>query len=221
MIWRGTVGSAALLVAVLLAGGCAGSAPAPASVPGTPTGVPPAVAGRPSGPAGTPGPSGAPSVSGLSGPFNGTDIAWLQLAVALHERVLPVLELVPTRSTDPAVRRLAAEIREGHRADIDRFRALLDRSGAPRTNPHAGHDMPGMVTDADLATLGAATGVEFHRLFGRHLRAHLEQSVRVADTEQRSGAEPTTTVLAGAVVRTGRAYLARLDQLAPRADSRS
>ncbi|GAB3967128.1 DUF305 domain-containing protein [Plantactinospora veratri] len=199
----GTVAAtAAALVAVLLAGGCAGSETPPASVPGTPTSA--ATAARPTVPTGTP---------SLSGPFNGTDIAWLQLTVAMHERVLPLLDLVPERTADPAVRRLAARVRETHRADLDRSRRLLDRSGAPKTNPHEGHDMPGMVTAAELTALGTAPEAEFRRLFGQHLRAHLEQSVRVAGAEQRSGADPETTALAGAIVRTGGAYLTGLAQL--------
>ncbi|MEO3930012.1 DUF305 domain-containing protein [Micromonosporaceae bacterium B7E4] len=195
------VPAAALLVGVLLAGGCAGSAAAPPPVSGTPTGAAPVTAGRPPGPAGTP------------GPFNGTDIAWLQLAVAMHERVLPLLDLVPERTTDPAVRRLAARVRETHRADLERSRRLLDRSGAPKTNPHEGHDMPGMVTAAQLTALDAAPEAEFRRLFGQYLRAHLAQSVRVAGAEQRSGADPDTTSLAGAIARTGTGYLTQLDRL--------
>ncbi|MEN3614912.1 DUF305 domain-containing protein [Plantactinospora sp. ZYX-F-223] len=198
------VPAAALLVAVLLAGGCAGSAAAPPPVSGTSTGAAPVTTGRPTGPAGTPGPSGR---------FNGTDIAWLQLAVAMHERVLPLLDLVPARTTDPAVRQLAARVRETHRADLERSRRLLDRSGAPKTNPHEGHDMPGMVTAAELTALGAVPEAEFRRLFGQYLRAHLEQSVRVAGAEQRSGADPDTTSLAGAIARTGAAYLTQLGQL--------
>ncbi|GIG89301.1 DUF305 domain-containing protein [Plantactinospora endophytica] len=198
----GIPATAALLVVVLLAGGCA--AP-PASAPGTPTGAP-AVAGQSATPAGTP---------SASGPFNGTDIAWLQLTVAMHERVLPLLELVPERTAQPDVRRLAAQVRDTSRTELDRSRRLLDRSGAPKTNPHEGHDMPGMVTAAELTALGAAPDAEFRRLFGRHLRAHLEQSVRVASAEQRSGADPDTTTLAGTIARTGNAYLAELTELQP------
>lgn len=190
--------AAALLVAVLLAGGCADSA-APSSPPGgTPVSTASAVPDR------TPGPSGR---------FNGTDIAWLQLAVAMHERVLPLLEMVPERTTEPAVRRLAAQVRESHRADLDRSRRLLDRSGAPKTNPHEGHDMPGMMSAAELTALGTASRTEFRRLFGQHLREHLEQSVRVAAAEQRSGADPETTALASTIVRSGTEQLAQLGRL--------
>jgi uncharacterized protein (DUF305 family) len=198
------VPSAALLGVLLLVAGCADSAAPPASDAGTPTSVAPATAAPPAPPA----PAGTGGTS--AGPFNGTDVAWLQLTVAMHERVLPVLDLVPERSADPAVRRLAAQVRQTHRTDLERSRTLLDRSGAPKTNPHEGHDMPGMVTAAELTALSAANGAEFRRLFGQHLREHLEQAVRLAAAEQRSGAEPATTTLAAGIARTGTAYLGQL-----------
>ncbi|MDG4791157.1 DUF305 domain-containing protein [Micromonospora sp. WMMD1102] len=210
---RAAPGTAALLVVVLLAGGCAGSAAPLSPVPGTPAGAARATPAHPPDPSGTP---GAPSEAGAPGPaapFNGTDVAWLQLNIAMHERVLPLLDLVPRRTADPAVRRLAARIRQTHRVDLDRSVRLLDRSGAPRTNPHEGHDMPGMVTAVELATLGSAPEAEFRRLLGVHLAAHLEQSVRIAGAEQRAGADSETTALAGAIVRTGSAYLNQLGRL--------
>ncbi|MFY1689173.1 DUF305 domain-containing protein [Plantactinospora sp. WMMB782] len=210
---RAAPDTAALLVAVLLAGGCAGSAAPPSPGPGTPASAAPATPGYPPDPSGT---SGAPSEAGAPGPaapFNSTDVAWLQLNIAMHERVMPLLDLVPRRTADPDVRSLAARIRQSHRVDLDRSVRLLDRSGAPKTNPHEGHDMPGMVTAAELAALGRAPEAEFRRLLGVHLTAHLEQSVRIAGAEQRAGADSETTALAGAIVRTGTAYLGQLARL--------
>ncbi|MCO1594565.1 DUF305 domain-containing protein [Micromonospora sp. RHAY321] len=191
-----------LLVAVLLVGGCGAGSPDPAGNPPPSAAAPTAVA-----------PPSAVPAAGTAGPFSPTDIAWLQLTVAMAERLLPVLDLVPTRTTDPAWRRLAAEVGAAHRADLDRSRRLLADSGAPATNPHEGHDMPGMVTAEELTALGAATGKPFDRLVAQHLRAHLTQAVRIAGAERQNGVHPATTALAAAVVRAGTAELARLDRL--------
>ncbi|MFI6266933.1 DUF305 domain-containing protein [Micromonospora sp. NPDC051006] len=194
-----------LLVAALLLAGCAAGSPDPAGTAPPSAAAPPATA--------------APAVPTASptGPFSPTDIAWLQLTVAMTERVLPVLDLVPGGTTDPAWRRLAAQVEAAHRADLTRARRLLTESGAPATNPHEGHDMPGMVTAEELAALRSATGAPFERLVARHLRAHLAQSVRMAGAEQQAGAHPATTALAAAVARDGTAELTRLDRL-PGAD---
>ncbi|MET8202649.1 DUF305 domain-containing protein [Micromonospora taraxaci] len=196
-----------LLVAVLLVAGCGAGQPRDPTKTTAPT-EPPAVDLAPALP-----PTVAPAPTGTPGSFSPTDVAWLQLTVAMAERLLPVLELVPARTTDPAWRRLAAQVEATERADLDRARRLLTVAGAPTTNPHEGHDMPGMVTAEQVTALRAATGSPFHRLLAGHLRAHLAQAARIADAEQHAGAHPATTAMAGAVVRDGNAHLARLDRL--------
>ncbi|RLP87046.1 DUF305 domain-containing protein [Micromonospora sp. BL4] len=193
-----------LLIAALLAAGCAAGPPDAAGTTAPSVAAPTAVA--------------APSTAratGTAGPFSPTDIAWLQLTVAMAERVLPVLDLVPARTTDPTWRRLAAQIETTERANLTVSRRLLGDSGAPATNPHEGHDMPGMIGADELAALRSSTGKAFQRLFAGHLRAHLTQAVRIAAAEQRGGVHPETTALAAAVVRRGTTDLARLDPAVP------
>ncbi|MEU7923807.1 DUF305 domain-containing protein [Micromonospora sp. NPDC049801] len=184
----------ALLMTAVLAAGCAGG-PSSSTDEAAPPLSTPAVA--------------APS----TGAFSPTDIAWLQLTAAMTQRLLPVLDLVPTHTTDPTWRGLAARVQAGNRADLARSRDLLGEAGAPTTNPHEGHDMPGMITADELAALRSATGKAFQRLLATHLRAHLAQTVKIAAAEQRAGVHPDTTALAAAVIRAGDGDLARLDQL--------
>ncbi|MEU8110900.1 DUF305 domain-containing protein [Micromonospora sp. NPDC048947] len=188
-----------VLIGVLLVAGCGTGQRDAASTATPPETTPPATT--------------APAPTGTA--FNPTDIAWLQLTVAMTERLLPVLDLVPARTTDPAWRRTATQVATTRRADLDRARRLLAEAAAPTTNPHEGHDMPGMVTAPEMTALRAASGQSFHRLLAGHLRAHLAQSVRVATAEQQSGVQPGTVALAAAVVRSGTTDLARLDRLDP------
>ncbi|MEU7919003.1 DUF305 domain-containing protein [Micromonospora zamorensis] len=160
-------------------------------------------------------PSGSVSPSGSASLFSPTDVAWLQLTVAMNERLLPVLDMVPSRTTDPGWQTFATRLGTAHRADLSTARRLLAESGAPATNPHEGHDMPGMVTEQELTTLRSTAGVAFQRLAGQHVRAHLQQAVRIAAAEQRNGVDPATTALAAEVVRAGDAELTRLDRLTP------
>ncbi|MFG1867031.1 DUF305 domain-containing protein [Micromonospora arborensis] len=195
----------ALLLATLLATGCAtnkrNDAADTAPPTTTPATAPPMITG--------------PKPMGTTGAFSPTDIAWLQLTVAMAERLLPVLDLVPALTADAAWRHLAGPVGTTLRADLDQARRLLGDSGAPTTNPHEGHDMPGMVTAEELTALRSASGQPFLRLLAEHLRAHLTQSVRVAAAERANGVHPATTALAAAVVRDGTANLARLDRLDP------
>ncbi|MDG4810624.1 DUF305 domain-containing protein [Micromonospora sp. WMMD1120] len=198
-----------MLVATLLTAGCGGGPPDATSTaappPATSTTTPATGSATGAGAGATPPP---PS-------FNPTDVAWLQLTVAMTERLLPVLDLVPGRTTDPAWRRLAAQVADAGRADLERAHRLLVEANAPATNPHEGHDMPGMVTAGQLTALRSARGEQFHRLLAGHLRAHLAQSVRVAAAEQRSGAHPATVTLAATVTQVSKNHLTHLNQLTP------
>ncbi|MEU8255545.1 DUF305 domain-containing protein [Micromonospora inaquosa] len=186
-----------LLIGVLLVAGCGAGPRHAASTTAPSVTAPPATT--------------TPTSTGTA--FNPTDIAWLQLTVAMTERLLPVLDLVPARTTDPAWRQTAAQVATARRADLDRARRLLADAAAPTTNPHEGHDMPGMVTPPEMTALRATSGQSFHRLLAGHLRAHLAQSVRIATAEQQSGSQRETIALAAAVVRNGTADLAGLDEL--------
>lgn len=131
--------------------------------------------------------------------------------IPMDERTLPLLDLGAERGHDPAVRRLAARIRKAHLAELERLREMLGRTGLPATNVHEGHDMPGMVTAADLAALRKATGPAFDRLFADRLREHLDQSAAVARSEQTAGADEGTRALAAAVERARAAQSDLLD----------
>ncbi|MER6169752.1 DUF305 domain-containing protein [Streptosporangium sp. NPDC001681] len=189
----------AILTLFLVSGPVAGcGAHSPAAAPGHHHESPAPVA--PTAPAATP-----------AAGFNTTDTAWLQLMIPMDERTLPLLDLGAERGHDPAVRRLAARIRKAHLAELERLREMLGRTGLPATNVHEGHDMPGMVTAADLAALRKATGPAFDRLFADRLREHLDQSAAVARSEQTAGADEGTRALAAAVERARAAQSDLLD----------
>ncbi|MGW2149199.1 DUF305 domain-containing protein [Nonomuraea bangladeshensis] len=86
----------------------------------------------------------------------------------------------------------------------------LHATELPAANPHAGHDMPGMITAAELARLRTAEGPAFDTLFTGHLRAHLRQSQSVTRSEQVSGADPGIKALAAAIERTRTPQLSAL-----------
>ena len=164
-----------VLIAVLLVAGC-GTGPQDAVAESTAT---PPVAAPPA--------TTTPTSTGTA--FNPTDVAWLQLTVAMTERLLPVLDLVPGRTTDPACLQTATQVATTRRADLERARRLLADAAAPTTNPHEGHDMPGMATAQEMAALRAANGQPFHRLLAGQPRRHPPLGP-VATAEQQSGVQP-------------------------------
>jgi uncharacterized protein (DUF305 family) len=173
----------ALIIVALGAGGCDAGVPAPA-------------------------PS-APAVSSAPA-FGGTDRAWVEITIAMTEELLPLLDLAPRRGADPELRRLAADIRAQHAAELAILYQLHAAAGLPAENPHRGMPMPGMVTPEQVAAAAATSGAAFDDLLRDHLRAHTEQIVRLSDSEQKSGAEPRTRALAARMLTDRRAYLPKL-----------
>lgn len=153
----------------------------------------------------------APSATGV----NGTDTAWTQLMIAMDDQTLQLLDLVPARTSDPATRRLVTLVGAGLRTELNQLHALRTKSGVPTTNAHAGHDLPGLVTAAELATAGKARGAALDRLVVAQLREQFNQSVLLCHGERGSGADPATKTLAASIERTRAGQLAQLP-VAPR-----
>jgi hypothetical protein len=92
--------------------------------------------------------------------YGATERAFVELAIATDEQALKLLEL-----TD------SAELEENRNIELTELRKLLD---APYVNNHAGHDMPGMPTDAEIQL--AATNPDALKQF---VRTHLTESLEV------------------------------------------
>ncbi|MBF8192851.1 DUF305 domain-containing protein [Nonomuraea sp. K274] len=147
--------------------------------------------------------------------FTTTDVAWLQLADALHTRALPVLELAEDRAADRPLAGLAARLGDRHERERARLRDLLAQARVTGENPHAAHDMPGMPTSDDLRTLTGSDGDAFDRRFAGLLRAYLDQSVLMAKGEQSAGGDREVRELAAVMEREHAADLADLERIAP------
>ncbi|MGW4113194.1 DUF305 domain-containing protein [Actinosynnema sp. NPDC004786] len=150
-------------------------------------------------------PPAAPPSSASASPFNPTDSAWIQLMIPMNEQLLPALALAP-----PPLAAFAAELDASHRAELGRLKRLRERAGLPEDNVHAGHQMPGLVSEADLAGLRMdPSGLP------AKLREHLDQSASLARGEQESGADPETRELAASIAAARAGQLARLEEVSP------
>jgi uncharacterized protein (DUF305 family) len=145
--------------------------------------------------------------------FGGTDLAWIEINIAMDEELLPLLELVPERSGSSDVQALAAQVQAFTNAELSALRALHDQAGLPAVNPHKGMPMPGMVTPQQVTDASALTGKNFDKAVLKALQAHLEQSQNLAGSEDKSGVEPQTRSLALQVLRTREVALSTVKQL--------
>ncbi|GAB3928797.1 DUF305 domain-containing protein [Kribbella albertanoniae] len=155
-------------------------------------------------------PTPAASVASIASGFNPTDAAWLGLMIPMNEQFLRIVGYAPTNSKDPAVRRLAAELTVGHQAELKQLIALRDRAGLPTTNAHAGHNMPGMMTEEEVLALQKLRGPAFDKVLRAEVKDHLTQSALISRSAKAAGQEPTVKTLATTIEKNRTAQAARL-----------
>jgi hypothetical protein len=121
-----------------------------------------------------PPPQPPPAQSG----YGATERAFVELAIATDEQALELLELADR-----------PELTANRNTELAELRKLLD---APYVNNHAGHDMPGMPTDAEIQ-LASTSPDALEQFVHAHLTESLEviRSARKAITHQ-----PTAEVVA-------------------------
>jgi uncharacterized protein (DUF305 family) len=137
-------------------------------------------------------------------------MAWAQLTVALNERALKTFSLVRERAADAGLVSLVDELTAGHLDENSRLHEVLRRIGAPQENPHSSHDMPGMATAEEIASMSAARGQAFDKLFLESLRKHLTQCRSLARSMLQAGKLPDALALATAIAAAREQALSRL-----------
>ena len=146
--------------------------------------------------------SAEPAAVTTSASFGGTDLAWLEITIAMDEQVLPLLQLVPGHSRDPGVQALGVQVQAVTEAELGPLRSLHDQAGLPATNPHEGMPMPGVVTIDVVNQATKLSGAKFDTLAVAQIKGYLEHGKDLAQSEQKSGVEAQTRALALNVIRT-------------------
>ena len=177
------------------------------------TGCGSSAAGSAPPPAAAPTPTSSVTKWDIDPSFNATDLAWIELMIPMDEQLLRVLGTAEKRAADPAVRKFATQVAAGHRTEHTEFVALRTRSRLPVRNPHEGHDMPGMMTEPEITTLGKTAGAAFDPLFEKNLKEHLDQSIVLARSITTDGKDPETKKLAASIMTTRATQLKQLATL--------
>ena len=138
--------------------------------------------------------------AGEAGFFGGTDLAWVEINIAMNEQLQPLLALAPAQASRAAVKAFAAQVQAFTERELATLRQLHDQAKLPAENPHEGMPMPGMVTPSQVSAAKAAAGRAFDKLLLQDVKAHLEQGTSLATSEEKAGVEPQTRALASQVL---------------------
>lgn len=148
--------------------------------------------------------TGAASASAAAG-FDDDDVMFAQMMIPHHQQAVQMSELADGRAQDPQVKQLAAQIKAAQAPEIATMTGWLNAWGrpVPSGSPAAGHmdhGMPGMMSDADMAKLKAASGTEFDRQFVTMMIAHHEGAITMAKEEIASGVSAEAKAMAQQIV---------------------
>lgn len=111
--------------------------------------------------------------------FSGSDIMFAQMMIPHHQQAVDMGTLAETRASSPEVKALAAKIKAEQAPEIQQMKGWLEAAGA---STEMGHDMGmgGMLTDAQMTALAAASGAEFDRLYLEGMIGHHEGAIHMA-----------------------------------------
>lgn len=111
--------------------------------------------------------------------YSGADIMFAQMMIPHHQQAVLMSNLALKTSSNPDIISLAKEIKAAQQPEIDQMKGWLNKSGAPLEMGHS-MGMGGMLTDGEIATLSAATGTAFDRLFLQGMIAHHQGAIHMA-----------------------------------------
>lgn len=153
--------------------------------------------------------------------FNDADVTFAQMMIPHHEQAVDMATLAQTRANDPELKQLAQDIRDAQEPEIATMTDWLRQWGQPTAMPggHGGHGpdtMPGMMTDAEMAELEAASGVDFDRMFARMMIAHHNGAIQMSRNVMAQGSNPDVKALAETIEQTQSAEIATLQAILDR-----
>lgn len=116
--------------------------------------------------------------------YTASDARFMRDMVPHHQQALEISRLAPDRTNSPKLLDIAGKIEAAQGDEIAFMKQWLTSRGESidRSHAHAGHHtMKGMATEAQMAALAAATGVEFDRQFLSLMIAHHEGAIDMVE----------------------------------------
>jgi uncharacterized protein (DUF305 family) len=146
------------------------------------------------------------------------DVMFAQMMIPHHQQALELSALVPERSTNPAVVKLASTIAGEQQPEINTMRALLlqwdvDPNARGEHSGHGGMGMQGMVDDATMAKLQSLKGPEFDTLWLQSMINHHQGAIEMAKAEISNGQSVDMTTLAKSIVTAQQAEIDQMKQM--------
>lgn len=110
--------------------------------------------------------------------FGQMDIMFAQMMIPHHQQAVDMALLAPDRALSPEVLSLAGEILGEQDPEMQQMGRWLSEAGAASDMGHE-MDMGGMLSEAEMTALAAASGAEFDRLFLEGMILHHQGAIQM------------------------------------------
>ena len=146
------------------------------------------------------------------------DVEFMQGMIAHHAQAIYMTRMAEAHRASPRVLKLATKIDQSQVAEIRIMQDWLVHYGqeAPDTSSWRTMTMAGMLTEAQLKRLDAATGVEFDRAFLSLMIQHHEGALKMVEdlfSKPGAGQEVDVNVFANDVVSVQTAEIGAMQQM--------
>jgi uncharacterized protein (DUF305 family) len=148
---------------------------------------------------------------------NDADIAFLTGMIPHHEQAVEMSEMVLAANPPAEVAEIATQIENAQAPEIEQMNTMLEALGEPTDSAQhgeghgAGHG--GMMSDADMGALQAATGTEAARLYLEGMIEHHKGAIDASETEIAEGRYGPAIELAKEIEQAQAAELTEMEQL--------
>lgn len=151
--------------------------------------------------------------------FNDADVTFAQSMIPHHEQAVEMATMAQERASGTEVKQFAEKIEAAQGPEIDTMTRWLEDWGqevSPDSEgemDHSDGDMSGMMSDADMESLGTASGAEFDQMFLEMMIEHHTGAIEMAKTEQQDGENPDAIALAEKIEADQTAEIAQMEDL--------
>ncbi|MGH3451183.1 MAG: DUF305 domain-containing protein [Haloechinothrix sp.] len=171
-----------------------------------------------------PGMSGNPSAppAAQQGDVNQADVMFARQMIPHHQQAVEMAKLVPSRTSNSDVVKLAEEIEHAQDPEIQTMTGWLEQWGAPAPTTgmdggmdHGGMDgeMPGMMSPEDMEKLEQAKDAEFDRMWMQMMIEHHRGAIDMAETELKQGSNTEAKQLAQQIIDAQQAEITTMNRL--------
>ena len=167
--------------------------------------------------------------------YNDADVQFATEMVPHHQQALHMARMAEGRQLDPEVQQLVEAINTAQGPEIETMSGWLKAWGKdvlPSSMPSAsgdmsdhdmssmggddssmGSEMPGMMSDEDMAKLESARNGEFQKMWLEMMVAHHKGAIEMAQDEQKNGTFPDAIALAKSIATSQQQEVAQMEQL--------